>query len=166
MIYTEIYLIRRSVSFIQDSDFKGVEMKYFLLKPEVAGGFGENIVIDHSVKPFRVDKLHYEFEGWLGDDLLTSFPCIIATIDLVKQLNANNFNGYSIDDVEISTSYEFRQLYPDRILPEFRWIKVHGIPGKDDFGLSSRRRLVVSGKVLDVLKTFKIKQCDIEEYTE
>jgi hypothetical protein len=145
---------------------KGVRMKYFLLKPEVPGGFGENTVIDHTVKPFRVDKLHYEFQGWLGDDLLTSFPCIIATVDLVKQLNENRFSGYSIDDVEISTSYEFRQLYPDRVLPEFQWIKVHGTPGKDDFGLSGTRRLVVSETVLNILKTFKIEQCRIEEYPE
>jgi len=141
-------------------------MQYFLLKPEVAGGFGENIVIDRSVNPFRVEKLHYEFDGWLGDDLLTSFPCIIGTVKLIERLNASSFSGYSVGDVEISTSYEFRQLYPDRALPEFRWIKVHGTPGKDDLGLSGRRRLVVSERVLDVLKTFQISHCDIEEFVE
>jgi len=141
-------------------------MKYFLLEPEVAGGFGESTIIDHSVKPYKVIKLHYEFAGWLGDDLLTSFPCIIGTAELVKCLNTYIFSGYFVDNVEISTSYEFRQFHPDLILPEFRWIKVNGIAGKDDFGLSDRGRLVVSERVLDVLKQFKISNCDIEEFTK
>ena len=139
-------------------------MKYFLLEPEVAGGFGDNTVLDHSVKPFKVEKLHYEFEGWLGDDLLETCPCFIGTTGLIEKFNELGFGGYIIDDLEVSTSYEFRQLYPDMVLPEFRWIKIHGKAKKDDFGLSENRSLVVSERVLDVLKTFKISHCDIEEY--
>ena len=40
-------------------------MKYYVLEPEVAGGLGENSIVDHSVVPFQVTRLHYEFEGWL-----------------------------------------------------------------------------------------------------
>jgi len=139
-------------------------MKYFLLKPEVAGGFGENTIIDHSVKPYKVIKLHYEFAGWLGDDLLETYPCFIGTTILIEKLNEFGFSGYLTDDVEISTSYEFRQFHPDMILPEFRWIKIYGIARKDDFGLSEEGSLVVSNRVLNILKTFKISQCDIVEY--
>ncbi|APF85630.1 hypothetical protein HI806_01945 [Ralstonia solanacearum] len=55
-------------------------MNYFFLEPEVAGALGENTVLDASTHPPRVEKLHFEFSGWLGDAILESFPCVIATL--------------------------------------------------------------------------------------
>ncbi|WP_459204012.1 hypothetical protein ACQVRV_07895 [Ralstonia pseudosolanacearum] len=66
-------------------------MKYFFIEPEVAGKLGENTVLDPTVHPARVDKLHYKFSGWLGDAMLESFPCVIATqaaSDALKQSRA------------------------------------------------------------------------------
>lgn len=40
-------------------------MKYCVIEPEVAGGLGENTVIDQSVHPPKIARLHYNFEGWL-----------------------------------------------------------------------------------------------------
>ena len=52
--------------------------KYYVIEPEVAGGFGENCEIDWSTGKMQVNKLHYQFDGWLGDELLESTPCYIA----------------------------------------------------------------------------------------
>lgn len=45
-------------------------MKYFYIEPEVAGGLGRNTVMNRAVHPPVVSKLHYHFDGWLGDVLL------------------------------------------------------------------------------------------------
>ena len=45
----------------------------------------------------------------------------------------------------------FEELYPGRELPRFRWLDVHGRPGRDDFGLDSDFVLVVSERALEAL---------------
>ena len=49
---------------------------YFVLKPEVAGELGEASIVDTSHWPPIVENLEYHFQGWLGDVLLASFPCL------------------------------------------------------------------------------------------
>ena len=53
-------------------------MQYVYIEPEVAGGLGDHTVMDRSVHPPIVSKLHYQMEGWLGDALLESFPVFIV----------------------------------------------------------------------------------------
>ena len=79
-------------------------MKYFYIQPEVAGGFGENTVLDTSVHPPIVSRLHYELDGWLGDVLLETFPCFIITKDAKTKLQSIGATGIRLDDVEITTS--------------------------------------------------------------
>ena len=125
---------------------------FYAIEPEVAGGFGEDTRITRSPgKRFIVDHLHYQFEGWLGDELLESTPCFIATNALTKELERRCLTGFSIDDVEVSVSEEFRALKGELTLPEFRWLKIDGIAGIDDFGLSAGLLLVVSRRALEVL---------------
>lgn len=128
-------------------------MNHFIVEPEVAGGLGEHTVIDSSVRPPKVSKLHYKFDGWLGDALLESFPCYIATKDMAEKLKALHPTGVHFGDVEIEKSDLFRRLHPNRKLPDFMWLKVSGQPGKDDFGLADDLRLVISERVLALLKS-------------
>lgn len=128
-------------------------MNHFIVEPEVAGGLGEHTVIDSTVRPPKVSRLHYKFDGWLGDSLLESFPCYIATKDVAQKLKAMHFTGVDFCDVEIEKSEQFRRLYPNRKLPDFLWLKIFGQPGKDDFGLDDDLRLVISERVLAVLKS-------------
>ncbi len=110
-------------------------MKYFYIEPEVAGGLGENTVLDTSVHPPIVSRLHYELDGWLGDVLLESFPCFIITKDAKTKLQTIGAAGIRFDDVEITTSALFLGIYPNRKLPEFFWLQIEGKPGRDDFGI-------------------------------
>ncbi len=48
--------------------------KYFVLEPEVAGQLGEQTVMDRSTHPPTIEKLHFVFDGWLGDDIVATFP--------------------------------------------------------------------------------------------
>jgi hypothetical protein len=132
-------------------------MKYYCIEPEVAGGWGENTVFTRTPgKPTVVHKLHYEFDGWLGDELLQSTPCYIVSERGAHEIERAQLKGARFDDVEITTSEQFRELYPDRQLPKFVWLKVEGEPGQDDFGLARGLRLVVSERTLELLKQIGI----------
>jgi hypothetical protein len=137
---------------------------YYTLDPEVAFDFGGRSDIDTSVAPPVVTKLHCRFLGWLGDDLLESFPCFTCTERLKDALALENLTGFALENVSVSTSPEFDELYPGRQLPKFFWLKVNGNAGRDDFGVSKDYRLVVSERALECLRRFQIENCDIEEY--
>ena len=139
-------------------------MKYFLIEPEVPGGLGENTILDSSVHPPRVDRLHIELSGWLGDAILEAFPCALATQFAAEALKANGITGIEFAELDVSASTEFREMYPARELPNLCWLKVTGVAGKNDFGIAPDLRLVVSEKALDVLRPFGIQHALIEPY--
>jgi len=108
-------------------------MTYYSLDPEVAGGWGDDTEADTSVHPPIISKLHYEFEGWLGDVLLESFPSWIVTVPTMEQIQSAKLTGATFANVKVTTSGLFQDMYPGRRLPKFVWLKVDGKPGHDDF---------------------------------
>lgn len=140
-------------------------MQYYSIEPEVAGGFGENTVISRPNGKMLVEKLHYEFQGWLGDPLLESVPCYIVTSDLASRIMGNKLTGCVIDSVEVSESDEFRLIQPNTQLPEFVWLKINGIVRSDDFALSEKLELVVSERALDLLQKSGMTHAEIALYS-
>ncbi|QRN94504.1 hypothetical protein JRI60_36040 [Archangium violaceum] len=134
----------------------------WVLYPEVAGELGDNTVMNTSVHPPEVFHFHHRFEGWLGDDLLKVFPCFLVSSALAKALEEARLVGFSLDEVEVSTSPEFQELYPGRTLPEFRWLKMTGKDRNADFCLTPDFRLEVSSRALEVLKEFNIAHAEIK----
>lgn len=141
-------------------------MSYYLLEPEVAGGLGDRTVMDSSTHPPRVARLHYQLDDWMGDGLLESFPCFVVTQRLGDALEQAELTGFALADVEISVSDTGAELLGDTRLPDFRWLRVAGAPGADDFGLAGDGSLVVSERAFEVLRTGGIDNCDIEEWPE
>lgn len=139
-------------------------MNYFILEPEVAGGWGERTVADTREFPPAVSVLHHVFDGWLGDEILEAFPCFIVTDRLAARLRREGLSGFLLRPVEVTTSEAFDDLYPGRELPAFRWLQVLGTAGVEDFGVSPSYRLVVSQRALVVLRKFRLRNCDITEY--
>ena len=137
---------------------------FFELRPEVAGQLGEDTTLDTTVHPPHVTFLHYEFDGWLGDDLLESFPCYVVTKRLEKALKSAGVGGCSFDLVEVTKSDLFEDLHPNFTLPDFSWLQVQGAAGVDDFGLSNDHILVVSESVLTILRSFVFNHCSVEPY--
>jgi len=130
---------------------KVMAILYYYIEPEVAGGLGCNTMMDRSSHPPIVSRLHYKFDGWLDDELLETFPCYIITKRLWKVIQDEEFTGVESAPVEISLSEVFQELYPNRKVPDFVWLKVSGKAGIDDFGITSDNRLVVSERVLNLL---------------
>ena len=137
---------------------------YFYIESEISGGLGENSVIDTTVHPPIVSKLHYQFDGWSGDELLESFPCFIVTATLSKELEKERLSGFRLCSMEVSKSEQFHELYPGKILPHFYWLNITGAAGTDDFGIAADHRLVVSKRAIDTLRRRKLDEVDIEDY--
>ncbi len=132
--------------------------------PEVAGGLGTKTRMAGGVHPPIVSRLHYEFDGWLGDVLLETFPCFIVTKDAKRKLQSIGATGIRFDEVEVTTSEMFRGLYPNRQLPEFFWLQIQGKPGQDDFGIADDLRLVISERALEALRELGISNALVTPY--
>ncbi|MFB7142784.1 hypothetical protein ACFCYN_24625 [Gottfriedia sp. NPDC056225] len=152
-------------------------MNLFLLEPEVAGGIGQNTIFSQSESDDEneVLHLHYEFEGWLGDELLETTPCFIITEELKNSILQSDLNGFEIKDVEVSITEEFCEWHPDLVLPNFYRLVPKGKVTNEgtqyslwsgtDFSVSQKQYLVVTPKAFEVLKKHKLNHCDIVELT-
>ncbi len=136
---------------------------YYQLEPEVAGGWGEGTVADTTCHPPIVKSLVFEFDGWLGDSIITSFPCYLVTEGLAQSINHTKLSGYHLAECTITQSEAFNELYPNKNLPGFLWLQVVGEFGVDDFGIGNDLRLVVSAAALSTLKEHFLNNCEIEE---
>ncbi|KWS66125.1 MULTISPECIES: hypothetical protein [Pseudomonas syringae group] len=140
-------------------------MNYYHIEPEVAGSLGDQTVIDTESWPPKVSRLEFQFDGWLGDELLEMFPCFICTTALAGALSAGKLSGVAFESVVISRSENFLELYPDTALPEFYWLQVIGRAETDDFGVAENNRLVVSHTALTILKNFNVNYAEISIFS-
>ena len=140
-------------------------MKFFRYRPEVSGDYGENTVYigKRSDHPRIVSHLHYEFCFWPEDDMLACLFHFIGSERLKKALEAVTppLTGVEFADVEISgDDQEFERVErkgrPDSDLGKWYWFKITGKPCIDDFGCEPTAILVVSERVLAVLKNFTV----------
>ncbi|MBW9154748.1 hypothetical protein [Clostridium estertheticum] len=147
-------------------------MDMFRLEPEVAGEIGENSRIRYERGMIKeVEFLHYEFTGWLGDEILTSHPCFIVSENIVEDILRSKLRGYRFEDIEISTSDEFKEMFPNRYIPNFKRLIPLGKvvvrdekifqSSEDDFCLEDDVELVVSYNALEILKKSNIDNCEI-----
>lgn len=125
--------------------------KTYILEPEVPGGLGPRTQMDRSVHPPRVRSVHFVFDGWLGDHLVESFPCYLVTIEMANSLMAAGVTGFELADAEIETSEQFREIYPNRLLPVFKWLNIVSKSTESDVYITSDNRLGGSKKALDVI---------------
>lgn len=70
--------------------------------------------------------------------LVTHEGQYIGTIDLMRKLRSIGATGVEFDDVLISMSDDFER-HTEHLKgykrPDFKWFKITGTAGKDDFGL-------------------------------
>jgi hypothetical protein len=137
--------------------------EFYIVRPEVAGGLGERTECFHRPDgEFVVTRLHYEFHGWLGDELLEAFPCFIVTRRIAERFGAAGLSGFAIGEAEITASKEFEELHPGRGIPSFVWLKVLAHPRTADLGVTRDKRLVVSKRALDLLRTGQLTDAEVE----
>ncbi|HEY9868272.1 MAG TPA: hypothetical protein V6D08_03840 [Candidatus Obscuribacterales bacterium] len=147
-------------------------MKYYIVEPEVSGEFGEKTVEigKKTDRPPQITKLHYEFNYWPEDDFLTYLCMFIGSDRFRKALETLSppVTGVKFDHVEISGSpQEFERVWrkgrPDSDFGVWHWFKITGRPFVDDFAYIDETELLVSERVLAVLKTMNMKYCNVTE---
>jgi hypothetical protein len=143
-------------------------MSYFYIEPEVAGGIGDDTVLDTSVHPPLVSNLSYEFDTFPSDAILSGFPAYIVTDALKDSILQKGATGVDFDRTDVTTSATFDELkaqfHPDQYLPSFAWMKVSGQAGRDDFGIGSDNRLVVSERLLALLQVHGLENALVEAF--
>jgi hypothetical protein len=112
------------------------------------------------VHPPRVTRLHVLLEGWLGDDLLETFPAFVVTVEAGRRLTEAGLSGFELDDVEVERTASFGD---DRDVPELWWPRVTGSARRDDIGADAAGVLVVSQRALEVLRRGSLVHADLEE---
>lgn len=161
------------------SQYGGLCMKLFVIEPEVAGEIGESTIYENydavATKGERpiISHLHFIFMGWLGDDILEVTPCFLISEKLKKAIERSDLKGYKFEDIEISLSEEYEDMYPNREEPCFCRLLPQGtINVQDemysnwdgmDFCVTEKSYLVLSEKAIKILKCFQIDNADITE---
>lgn len=137
--------------------------KIFLLEPEVSGGIGDGTIYRNENE---ISYLHYEFDGWLGDEIIESTPYFLISEALSNYLRNNGIDDFSIEECLITTSDLFRELYPKKELPKFYRLVPEGkakiLDGKvvettnHEILLSEKNYLLVSQKTMDILNSYPL----------
>lgn len=68
------------------------------------------------------------------------------------------------DYYPVSVPEQFRDRYPGREMPRFRWMQVAGTPGRDDVGRAPDHRLVISDRVLAVLRAHGMRHALLDDH--
>jgi len=137
----------------------------YTLRPEVAGGFGPQSELDTSKHPPVVNRLHYEFAGWLGDDIVATFPSSIVTEELAQAIAKEGLTGVQFGDVVVTKDPQFERFFPDQAaaLPKWRWLRPVGKPHVSDFWQDEKGILYVSERALNLLRRFNLQHGRIGE---
>lgn len=131
---------------------------YQRFEAEVAGGLGPGVDHDPSREPRLVGPLHYEFDGWLGDDIVTTSGYWIVSAPLADALRASTLSGFELAEVVVTTEQQFGALPLPRPFPE-RWERLVPTGSRaagDDLVLEDRVDLLVSDAALALLQEFEI----------
>lgn len=134
-------------------------MPHHVLEPEVAGGLGPRTVMSTDVHPPRVEHLHYEVEGWLGDDVLESTPCFLISPEAAAALQQAGCTGLRTAAAEVTIAPDAAPAVDSRV-EGFLWLQPTGEPGQDDLAVDATASLVVSDRALEVLRRFHLEHCD------
>ncbi len=138
-------------------------MTFWTLDPEVPGQLAPGTVLDRGSHPPLLAEFHLVVAGWLGSDLVACFPAFAVTTRLADALREGRFSGYELAEMQVSLDEQYADLHPEARPPDLIWLKVTGTAFEDDFGLDSSLDLVVSDRVVALLRTMRLVECEVEE---
>ena len=144
---------------------------YYVLSPEVPGELGPATEVELATYPPRVTRLAISMQDWLGDDLMTTFPCLYATRPLADALEDAGLSGFVSAEMQVTKGSEWLQWDPERCLPDLVWLQIVGVGRQDDFGTATLPtnggqacEFVVSDRAMVVLQRFRLAHCEIQPF--
>ncbi|WP_427888861.1 hypothetical protein ACQHIV_36375 [Kribbella sp. GL6] len=139
---------------------------YHYVDAEVPGGLGPECCRDKNQRVADSGPLHLVFDGWMGDDLVTTVPFWFVTERLAAALRASGLTGYELEPASASQGEQYA-LASDREVPRdwFRLVPA-GTPGQDDFAVDDGTELVVSDAALRLLESFDLANAYVADYED
>lgn len=129
---------------------------FWEVSPEVPGTLTDSAIVDWTCHPPVVSSVEFEFDGWMGDELITTFPVFLIGPNALGAVQSAGLGGYEIGPAEITLSEQYREvaefLPVDEEPAGFVWFKPTGQAGRDDFGINEQHRMVLSDRALKVLR--------------
>lgn len=138
-------------------------MRSYKALPEVPGRVGERSRWKGAAPFVDMTELHFVFDDWLGDALVTSHPVFLVTAPAASAMNRHDVSGVRFKAVDVEVTDQFEELTSGVAMPQWRWAVVNGRPGVDDLGLDGND-LILSERVVDLLRSFGLEHCDLEDY--
>ena len=139
-------------------------MSVYELEPEVPCSPGPDTVWDNSAAPPRLSNISLAFEGWLGDDLITTYPLFAVTDRLRAALEGAGIRGVSFESVPAVKSEQYADLYPEEEIGAWALMTVTGREADgDDAWMNATTRLEVSQHFWDVAAQFQLTYCRVAE---
>ena len=138
-----------------------MKARYHVLTPAVYGELGEGTILDTSVHPPVVERLHLVMDRPPEDDLHTSFPCFFASDRLGRAILDASMTGAELASVRVELNDQAVGPPAGDGLAPFHWLKVAGSAGTDDFGINEQNNLVVSAAALAILRRFRLDECTV-----
>ena len=130
---------------------------FIQLKPQAPSQLGRETEYDKSFTPWKVLKLHIVLDLWSNDDILRNSPCYFITKRVYDALLKTNFTGFEFGEkVNVEVSETFKNLYSEKKIPDYYLIRITGEAKKDDFGIETPNKLIISDNALLFLKEFNL----------
>lgn len=136
----------------------------YQVSPEVAGGLGPNTIMDRAQSPPKVERLHYVFVGWLGGEIVESYPSFLVSERIANAIRLAGLSGVSFGEVEVSIDPQF-QLFDPKIvgsMPGWVWLQPDGSIGVDDFWVDEVAQLGVSSRAYELLSRFDVASAEFQ----
>lgn len=67
----------------------------------------------HDRTPPRLSNVSLEFDGWLGDNLIETYPLFAVTDRLRAALEAAGMTGVSFEPVPAAKSEQYADMHPE-----------------------------------------------------
>lgn len=132
---------------------------YFEVQLHVPGEISEKSYIDHTYDPIKIYDLHLVFD-FNPDDFCTTYPIFFLSEELLNELKTNNVSGFSNPRL-IRYEYNSQSWQRDKTSKKYFMIDILSNEG-DDMKLMGYR-LLISEKVLEILKEYCIKHMNVVE---
>jgi hypothetical protein len=138
--------------------------RYFKLTPGSCGVLGENTVFERTIISFEMTRLHVLFQFGANDAILRVAGNLLISVSAAAMLADIEATGFAIEAIEVGVDEQIAMLgaWKGSNISRYRWLKVCGIAGVDDFG-RNQHRLIVSERALEVLKRDGLSQCEVAE---
>lgn len=140
--------------------------RLFLLRPEIAGEHAPAVEFANNTATDAVRALAHRLSGWSGDELLASQRGTVVTADLALRLAEADITGFKLSDVIYSPASEnvprtvFTKIEPLGFVLLDEEFQIQSWSGHD-ICASPSSELVVSDKVLEILRDARFSNCGI-----